>query len=162
MSLHGTRGLFFHPSVFGKFSLRGRDPYPEPRHPSLAYLIPLYPTSILLHGGGPENFNVCCRKTSGKDAGWWFGGFCRWVWKNLRLYQLYQNSLLDAGIIGAKNPLLQTNLYWSWPKHSLHRGPRINGWEGVVMETVLKRAVQSLCLLNLGLSEREINQETEV
>ena len=34
------------------------------------------------------------------------------------------------------------------------------GW--LVMETVLKRAVQSLCLLNLGLSGREINQETEV
>ena len=32
----------------------------------------------------------------------------------------------------------------------------------LVMETVLKRAVQSLCLLNLGLSGRETNQETEV
>jgi hypothetical protein len=54
-------------------SVRGMDT----KHLALDYLITLNSASILPQWGGPENFNICGRKTSGKDAGWWFGGFCR-------------------------------------------------------------------------------------
>lgn len=48
------------------------DPGPRP----LTHLVTLYPALVLLLGGGPEDFNVCRRKTSGRDAGWRLGGLC--------------------------------------------------------------------------------------
>lgn len=112
--------------------------------PTLADLVTLHPSSVLLFGGGPEDFDVCRRQTSGRDAGRRFGGLCRRVRKRFYYVSRVRTGLQGPAPRGAGSPWLQSRPQWHWSRPSFHRAALSGSREGVLMARVVKRLVQSL------------------